>query len=41
MKILLKYQLVKILREPNLGHNLHKVIEATFGSEKIEFKATI
>ena len=41
LKILSKYQLVKILREPNPGHGLHKVIEATFGSEKIEFKAII
>lgn len=41
LKILSKYQLVKILREPNPGHGLHKVIEATFGSEGIEFKAVI
>jgi len=41
LKILSKYQLVKIFREPNPGHGLHKVIEATFGSEKIEFKAVI
>jgi predicted transcriptional regulator len=41
LKILSKYQLVKILREPNPGHGLHKVIEATFGNEKIEFKAEI
>lgn len=41
LKILSKYQLVKILREPNPGHGLHKVIEATFGKEKIEFKAEI
>ncbi|NOX24841.1 MAG: transcriptional regulator [Deltaproteobacteria bacterium] len=41
LKILSKYQLVKILREPNPGHGLHKVIEATFGNEEIEFKAII
>ncbi len=41
LKILSKYQLIKILREPNPGHGTHKVIEATFGSEKIEFKAVI
>ncbi len=41
LKILSKYQLVKILREPNPGHGMHKVIEATFGNEEIEFKAVI
>ncbi len=41
LKILSKYQLVNIIREPNPGHGLHKVIESTFGSEKIEFKAVI
>ncbi len=41
LKILSKYQLVKILREPNPGHGMHKVIEAAFGNEKIEFKAVI
>ncbi len=41
LKILSKYQLIKILREPNPGHGMHKVIESTFGSEKIEFKAVI
>ena len=41
LKILSKYQLVKILRAPNPGHGMHKVIEATFGNEEIEFKAVI
>lgn len=41
LKILSKYQLITILREPNPGHGMHKVIEATFGNEKIEFKAVI
>ena len=41
LKILSKYQLVKVLREPNPGHGIHKVIETTFGNEKIEFKAII
>jgi len=41
LKILSKYQLVKILREPNPGHGMHKVIESTFGNEEIEFKAVI
>jgi predicted transcriptional regulator len=41
LKILSKYQLVKIFKEPNPGHGVHKVIESTFGNEKIEFKAEI
>ena len=41
LKILSKYQLIKILREPNPGHGMHKVIESAFGNEKIEFKAVI
>jgi predicted transcriptional regulator len=41
LKILLKCQLVKIYKEPNAGHGLHKVIESTFGEEKIEFRAEI
>ena len=41
LKILSKYQLVKILKESNPWHGVHKVIEATFGDEKIEFKAEI
>ncbi len=41
LKILSKYQLVKIFKEPNPGHGVHKVIEATFGDGKIEFKAEI
>ncbi len=41
LKILSQYQLVKIFKEPNPGHGVHKVIESTFGDEKIEFKAVI
>ncbi|MEA2116545.1 MAG: transcriptional regulator [Thermodesulfobacteriota bacterium] len=41
LKILSRYQLVKIFNEPNPGHGVHKVIEFTFGKEKIEFKAVI
>lgn len=41
LKILSKYQLVKIFKESNSGHGVHKVIESTFGNEKIEFKAEI
>lgn len=41
LKILSKYQLVRIYKEPNAGHGVHKIIESTFGNEKIEFKAEI
>lgn len=41
LKILSKYQLVRISKEPNPGHGVHKVIEPTYGTEKIEFKAEI
>ena len=41
LKILLKYQLVRIYKESNPGHGLHKVIESTFGQEKIQFNAEI
>ena len=41
LKLLSRYQLVNIFKEKNPGHGLHKVIEATFGNEKIEFRAEI
>ena len=41
LKILSKYELIKISTEPNPGHGVHKVIESTFGDGKIEFKAEI
>ncbi len=41
LKILSQYQLVRIFKESNAGHGMHKVIEATYGNENIEFKAVI
>jgi len=41
LKILSKYQLINISKESNPGHGIHRVIEPTFGEEKIEFKAEI
>lgn len=41
LKILSRYQLIRIFKEPNPGHGVHKVIETTFGTEKIEIKALI
>ena len=41
LKLLSRYQLVNIFKEKNPGHGLHKVIESTFGNEKIECRAEI
>ena len=41
LKILSKYHLINIYKESNPGHGVHKVIEPTYGNEKIEFKAEI
>jgi len=38
LKILSKYELVRITKEPNPGHGTNKVIYANFGDEKIEFR---
>lgn len=41
LKLLSRYQLVNIFKVKNPGHGLHKVIETTFGNEKIEFRAEV
>ncbi len=41
LKILSKYDLVRITRETNPGHGVHKVIESSVGNEKIEFRVEI
>jgi len=41
MKLLSKYQLIRICKKPNLGHGLHKVIEPMFGNQKIQIRADI
>ncbi|HIP71820.1 MAG TPA: ArsR family transcriptional regulator [Anaerolineae bacterium] len=41
LDILLKYQLVRVYKEPNPGHGVRKVIEPTYGRQKIEFIAEI
>jgi len=41
LNVLEKYQLVRIFKEPNPGHGMHKVIELTSGKERIEFRAEI
>jgi len=41
LKILSKYDLVRISKESNPGHGVNKVIESSLGSEKIEFRVEI
>ncbi len=41
LRILSKYDLVRITRETNPGHGVHKVIESSVGNEKIEFRVEI
>ncbi len=41
LKILSRYKLINIFKVPNPGHGVHKVIEPTFGNDKIEFKTEI
>ena len=41
LKILLKYNLVKIVKETNPGHGVQKIVISTFGNEKIKFNAEI
>jgi len=38
LKILSKYDLIRITKEPNPGHGVNKVIYANFGDEKLEFR---
>lgn len=41
LKLLSRYGLIRIQREVNPGHGYHKVIEAGFGKEKLEFRVEI
>lgn len=41
LKLLSKYGLISIRKEINPGHGYHKVIEAGFGKDKLEFKVEI
>ena len=41
LKILSKYDLVRISKETNPGHGVNKVIESSLGSEKVEFRVEI
>lgn len=41
LKILSRYDLVRITKEKNPGHGVYKVIESSLGNEKIEFRVEI
>ena len=41
LSLLSKYQLIRIYKEPNPGHGIHKVIELMFRNQKIQFMAEI
>ena len=41
LKILSKYDLVRITKETNPGHGIHKIVESSLGNEKIEFRVEI
>jgi len=41
LDILSKYALIRITREPNSGHGIHKVIESSLGDETVEFSVKI
>jgi len=41
LELLFKYQLIDILKEPNAGHGIRKVIKPLYANEQIEFRAVI
>jgi len=41
LELLLKYQLIDILKEPNAGHGIRKVIKPLYTNEQLEFKAIV
>lgn len=41
LEILLKYELVDVLKEVNSGHGIKKVVRPLYGNEEIEFKAAV
>ena len=41
LKILSKYDLIRISRESNPGHGIHKIIESSLGNQKIDFRVQI
>lgn len=41
ISLLSKYDLVRIVMEKNPGHGLRKIVEPTFGTQKLEFKVEV
>ena len=41
LKLLSKYDLIRIVKKSNPGHGVHKIIESSLGNEKIEFRVEI
>ncbi len=41
LELLLKYQLIDILKEPNAGHGIRKIIKPLYSNEQIEFRAIL
>ena len=41
LELLSKYQLIKIIKEPNSGHGIRKIIQPLYSNEQIEFRAIV
>ena len=41
LKLLSKYQLIDVSKEPNAGHGIRKVIKPLYPNEEIEFRAIL
>ncbi len=41
LALLSKYQLIDIVKEPNAGHGIRKIIKPLYSDEQIEFKAIL
>jgi len=41
LDLLSKYQLIDIVKEPNAGHGIRKVIKPLYPNEEIEFRAVV
>jgi len=41
LELLFRYQLIDILKEPNAGHGIRKVIKPLYANEQLEFKAMV
>ena len=41
LELLSRYQLIDIVKEPNAGHGIRKVIKPLYANEEIEFRAIL